>query len=63
MNYQTLKTGQWFRFLDPDRSPAIWQYRGNGWFGRPYTGGPWHIKDNPRVEVVVSEPKEYQDGE
>lgn len=33
-----LVAGQSFRFR-PDGQ--IWEYRGNRWFGRPYSGGPY----------------------
>lgn len=54
--FTELRDGDWFRFED---GGSVYEYRGNGWFNIPYSGGPWHIesskgmlKDHGRVIVV-----------
>ena len=46
MRLRDLGPGDIFRF-EPhgDR----YRYNGNGWYGWPYSGGPWHTRDNPEV--------------
>ena len=49
MNLRDLKTDTPFRFL---QSFTVWFYRGNGWYGFPYSGGPYCADDNPAVVIV-----------
>ena len=53
-----LQVGQKFVFVEAEKkykSPAVYEYRGNGWYGSVagYDGGPWHktIDENPEVAV------------
>lgn len=34
----TLRAGDYFKF---DPTGPVYTYHGNGWYGRPYCGGPW----------------------
>lgn len=54
VRFHELKTGDWFTFYGSDRE---YQYLGNGWYGRAYSGGPWHKSesDNPRVFLLTLE--------
>lgn len=35
-----------FRFPGSD---VVYTYRGNGWYGKPYSGGPWHSEEDTEV--------------
>ena len=56
MGLRDLKVGQWFRFAS---GQVEWQYRGNGWFVRAYSGGPYHRLTN--LPVVPLKPWEVPD--
>jgi len=49
-----LEVDQWFSFT-PD-SDGTWgecyKYMGNGWYGRAYSGGPWHKTDDTQVYIL-----------
>lgn len=56
IKFRQLKTGDTFRFADPAQSQTEREYRGNGWYNVPYSGGPWLIpltSWNAEVAVVV----------
>lgn len=57
MTLRDLKTGDWFEFADRPvgRFVREYCYYGNGWFGRPYSGGPWHTRESPRVFLLSLE--------
>lgn len=52
-----LQAGQWFSFI-PNPN-GIWsycyQYQGNGWYGRAYSGGPWHKPNDTQVYLLRPE--------
>lgn len=52
-----LQTGQWFSFApNPDGTWSdCYQYMGNGWYGRAYSGGPWHKPADTQVHVLSDE--------
>jgi hypothetical protein len=54
MRFKDLEVGQWFRF-DCLTGFTEYQCDGNGWYGRPYSGGPWHTRANPDVTLVQPE--------
>lgn len=45
--FRELKCGDLFVFAD--RPQKVYEYDGNGWYGWPYSGGPWHRDGNPQV--------------
>ena len=51
-----LKDGDWFAFAK--HPEYVYRYQGNGWYGRPYSGGPWHTLENPRVFLCSLEHSE-----
>lgn len=59
-----IPAGAWFRFPgDPTSEPGhrwdgAFQSNGNGWYGRPYSGGPWHI--DRTTQIVPCSPEECQ---
>lgn len=53
MYFRDLRTGDRFQF--GIAQSVTYEYRGNGWYGLPYSGGPWHRHDNPAV-ILVSRP-------
>ena len=47
LRLRDLPCGAWFSFVD---SPNFeYQANGNGWYGRPFSGGPWCEDSNPLV--------------
>ncbi len=51
MKAKDIKAGQVFRFGAPGSEP--WEYRGNGWYGRPYSGGPYCMDEYQRNTTPV----------
>ena len=51
--FDQLKTGDSFKFERDDK--ITWTARGNGWYGRPYSGGPWLMEDTHRRYQMVYE--------
>lgn len=51
MHFRDLRTGDCFQFSIAQT--AMYEYRGDGWYGWPYSGGPWHRRDNPSVVLVT----------
>ena len=47
MRFRDLEYGDLFKFHPDDGD--TWEYRGNGWYNIPYSGGPWFRDDNPEV--------------
>lgn len=43
VKFRDLRAGDVFKFADPAQSQTEWEYRGNGFYNVPYSGGPWHI--------------------
>jgi len=55
-NLRQLIVGQWFAFkIDHDAWSECYQYNGNGWYGRAYSGGPWRKADDTLVFVLNDE--------
>lgn len=55
-NLRQLIVGQWFAFkIDHNDWSECYQYNGNGWYGRVYSGGPWHKADETLVFVLSDE--------
>lgn len=53
-----LEVGQQFRFRDnPSGHP--WEYRGNGWYGWAYSGGPYRVVPPVDCFVIPLSPLEY----
>jgi hypothetical protein len=46
MTLRELRVGEWFTL---EGYIVQYQYLGNGWYGRPYSGGPFYTPDNPVV--------------
>lgn len=59
MNLRSLPTEAYFRFVNNGDPSVVWVYYGNGWYGRPYSGGPWHLHDDPEVIVVDENDPHY----
>ena len=59
MTLRELTTGDVFYFAEGKRAGSPYRYHGNGWFGWPYSGGPWHTHDNPRVFFASLEETEH----
>ncbi len=38
MTFRELRCGDCFRF---EGNETVYEHRGNSWYGRPYSGGPW----------------------
>ena len=55
LRLRDLTSNDVFRFADRD---TIFEYHGNGWYGRPYSGGPWNCDDNPSVIQLEGEERE-----
>jgi hypothetical protein len=55
MRLRDLQFGDRFKFHPGDRD--VYEYRGNGWYGLPYSGGPWHCEGNPEVLDGQPEPQ------
>lgn len=53
MNIRNLTTGDLFQFGNHADRPnsTVWEYRGNGWYGRPYSGGPHHLPADAAAPV------------
>jgi len=51
-----LEVDQWFSF-EPTQGDWAHCYKamGNGWYGRAYSGGPWHKADDTQVFVLSDE--------
>lgn len=43
-----IPVGRWFRFAALIGS-VEYRHDGEGWYGRPYSGGPWHQQNDPPV--------------
>ena len=56
MTFRELWCGACFRF---EGSETVYEHRGNGWYGRPYSGGPWCEPGNPRVFLCTLEEEEH----
>lgn len=54
MTLRDLTDGELFRFLGSD---YVWEYRGQGWYGQSYDGGPWHAVGSLPVELIGSIPE------
>lgn len=55
IKFRELKAGDTFHFADPAQRQTEWEYRGNGFYNVPYSGGPWLIpltSYNAEVAVV-----------
>jgi len=46
MTLRDLQVGDFFRFTP---GGAVWEYRGNCWYGSPFSGGPYARPENPHV--------------
>lgn len=56
IKFRELKAGDVFRFSPPEYGQTEWEYRGNGFYNVPYSGGPWIIplgSYNSEIAVVV----------
>lgn len=62
MTLRDLHEGDIFRFRSSPPS-AKWIYRGNGWYGLPYSGGPYYGTDGAEVELIAGadEPMSQED--
>lgn len=49
MKIHDLKVGDLFHFDTDSNQTGPWEYRGNGWYGWPYSGGPYYSDGNPEV--------------
>ena len=58
MTMRQLEVDQWFSFV-PNQPDVLWSFcyraMGNGWYGRAYSGGPWHKADDTQVFVLSDE--------
>lgn len=65
MELEDLKSGDTFRFADSPVMPGnplvgLYEYYGHGWYGRPYSGGPWCEPGRKRREVISASKEERQ---
>lgn len=63
LRFKDLKTGDFFVFASTPEKSYSYEYRGNGWYGIPYSGGPWHQYDNPPVILRDKEQGEREHAE
>lgn len=50
-------TGMWFSFIPNPNGEWVYCYRyqGNGWYGRAYSGGPWHKPDATPAYILSAQ--------
>ena len=60
MLFGQLRIDDEFRFA---MGAATWIYRGNGWYGWPYSGGPYHECDKSRGVEIIRRPPASHVGE
>jgi len=58
-----LNVGDVFRFANQTIVPefpvgGLYEYHGHGWYGRPYSGGPWCEPWESTKEVVLASDEE-----
>lgn len=54
--FRELRLGDKFTFAEDLKDDRVWEYRGDGWYNIPYSGGPWIIpltSFNAEVSVTV----------
>ena len=53
MTYDQLTLDDVFCFKPESDSDCAWEYRGNGFFGRGWTGGPYYVEQAQRATLEV----------
>ena len=53
MKIRDLLPGDLFYFDTDSNQTGPWEYRGNGWYGWPYSGGPYYSDGNPETTLVA----------
>ena len=54
MKFSQLQAGQVFKYANQEEPhPSHWEYRGNGFYGRPWSGGPYHLDAYLRATTEV----------
>jgi len=65
MDLEDLKSGDVFRLADDPVFPespvsGLYEFYGHGWYGRPYSGGPWCEPERKPREVIAATDTERQ---